>query len=63
MTVPDLWRLEAQHGCFLFCPYDNVERLYDFDRIFFPNTHPLRGVRREDVYPERKSHLEVLLDQ
>jgi hypothetical protein len=63
ITVPDLWRLEAQHGCFLFCPYDNVERLYDFDRILFPNTHPLRGVRREDIYPERKSHLEVLLDQ
>lgn len=63
MTVPDLWRLEAQHGCFVFCPYDNVERLYDFDRILFPNTHPLRGVGRDDVYPARKSHLEVLLDQ
>ncbi|MGA1870915.1 MAG: FRG domain-containing protein [bacterium] len=63
IAVPDLWRLEAQHGCFLFCPYDNVERLYDFDRIFFPNNHVLRGIRREDVYPKRKSHLEVLLDQ
>jgi len=63
MTVPDLWRLEAQHGCFLFCPFDNVEHLYDFDRILFPNTHPLRGMRREDIYPEHKSHLEVLLDQ
>jgi hypothetical protein len=63
LMVPDLWRLEAQHGCFLYCPYDDVERLYDFDRIFFPNSHPLRGVRREDVYPERKSHLEILLDQ
>jgi hypothetical protein len=63
MAVPDLWRLEAQHGCFLFCPYSDVERLYDFDRILFLNTHPLDGMRREDVYPERKSHLEVLLDQ
>jgi len=63
MTVPDLWRLEAQHGCFLFCPYDNMELLYDFDRILFPNTHPMRSVSREEVYPERKSHLEVLLDQ
>ncbi len=63
LTVPDLWRLEAQHGRFLFCPYDNVERLYDFDRILFHNTHPLGSVAREDVYPERKSHLEILLDQ
>ena len=63
LTVPDLWRLEAQYGCFLFCPYDEVEFFYDFDRILFPNTHPLHGVRREDVYPVRKSQLEVLLDQ
>lgn len=63
LTVPDLWRLEAQRGCFLFCPYPNFEDIYDFDRIIFPNTHPLGGFRREDVYPSRKSHLEVLLDQ
>lgn len=63
ITVPDLWRLEAQHGCFLFCPYGDVEHIYDFDRILFPNTHPLGGFRREDVYPERKSYLEILLDQ
>ena len=63
MTVPDLWRLEAQHGCFLFCPYENMEQHYNFDRILFPNTHTLPGLSREKVYPERKSHLEILLDQ
>lgn len=63
IDVPDLWRLEAQHGCFLFCPYDEIERIYDFDRIFFPNAHVFPNVRRGDVYPERKSHLEILLDQ
>ncbi len=63
MEVPDLWRLEAQHGCFLFCPYKNIEHIYDFDRILFPNTHVFRHIRRDDVYPSRKSHLEVLLDQ
>jgi len=63
MEVPDLWRLEAQHGCFLFCPYDEIERIYDFDRILFPNAHVFRHIRREDVYPDRKSHLEILLDQ
>lgn len=63
IAVPDLWRLEAQHGCFLFSPYNNLEQLYDFDRIFFPNTHVLRDVKHEDIYPKRKSHLEILLDQ
>lgn len=63
ITVPGLWRLEAQHGRFLYCPYHNIEQLYDFDRILFPNTHLFRGLRHEDVYPERKSHLEVLLEQ
>ncbi len=63
MDVPDLWRLEAQHGSFLYCPYGNIEQLYDFDRILFPNTHVFQGIRREDVYPQNKSHLEILLDQ
>ncbi len=63
MSVPDLWRLEAQCGCFLYCPYENIEHLYDFDRIYFPNTHPLRGIKHQDIYPKRKSHLEILLDQ
>jgi hypothetical protein len=63
MAVPDLWRLEAQHGCFLFCPYSNLDVFYDADRILFPNTHPLRGVTHDMVYPRRKSHLEALLDQ
>jgi hypothetical protein len=63
LMVPDLWRLEAQQGRFLYCPYENVEHLYDFDRILFPNTHPLEGIIREDVYPDRKSHLEILLAQ
>jgi len=61
--VPDLWRLEAQRGCFLFCPYDHIERLYDFDRIYFPKTHRYPLIRPEEVYPTRKSHLEILLDQ
>lgn len=63
IEVPDLWRLEAQHGCFLFCPYNDIERIYDFDRILFPNTHVFGQIGREDVYPARKSHLEIVLDQ
>lgn len=63
LDVPDLWRLEAQHGCFMFCPYKNFEWIYDFDRILFPNTKPLSGIGLDEVYPRRKSHLEILLDQ
>jgi hypothetical protein len=61
--VPGLWRLEAQRGRFLFCPYDHIERLYDFDRIYFPKTHRYPMIRPEEVYPTRKSHLEILIDQ
>lgn len=61
--VPDLWRLEAQHGGFLCCPCEDIEADYSFDRILFPNTHPLRTVKREDVFPVRKSQLEDLLDR
>ncbi len=63
IEVPDLWRLEVQSGCFLFCPYDDIERIYDFDRICFPNTHVFRNIGREEVYPKRQSQLEILLDQ
>lgn len=63
LAVPDLWRLEAQRGHFLFCPYANFEHIYDFDRILFPNTQTFKGVGPADVYPKRKSHLEILLDQ
>lgn len=63
ISVPDLWRLDAQHGCFLYCPYDNLERIYDMDRIVFPCNQVITDVRPEDIYPNRKSHLEVLLDQ
>lgn len=63
LNVPDLWRLESQHGCFLFCPYDNFELIYDFDRILFPNTKQLSGISIDEIYPRRKSHLEILLDQ
>jgi FRG domain len=61
--IPNLWRLETQKGRFLFCPYDQIEMLYDFDRIYFPRTHPYTAIREEEIYPTRKSHLEILLDQ
>ena len=63
LTVPNLWRLEAQHGAFLFCPFSNFEHIYDLDRIVFPFTGPIGDPPESLIYPQRKSHLEILLDQ
>lgn len=62
--VDNLWRMEAQYGVFLFCPYTELDtRIYHMDRIYFPRTHELSGISNEEIYPKRKSHLEQLLDQ
>jgi len=38
IDVPELWRIQSQHGVFLFYPFDEgFERnIFDFDRICFP---------------------------
>lgn len=63
LKVQNLWRLEAQHGVFLFCPYSNFEQIYDLDRIYFPYTGQISSVKEGDIFPKRKSQLEILLDQ
>jgi hypothetical protein len=63
LSVPNLWRLEAQRGVFLFCPFPNFEEVYDLDRIVFPFTGPVSHPPENTIYPDRKSHLEILLDQ
>lgn len=62
IEVENLWRLEAQKGCFLFTPCDTIEYFYPFDRITFPFTKPFDEISRNDIYPERKSELEIILD-
>jgi len=62
LDVPNLWRLEAQKGCFLFCQYPDFEQMYDLDRILFPYTGLVAEPTREQIYPKQKSQLEVLLD-
>lgn len=62
LSVPNLWRLEAQSGAFLVSPYENLEDIYDMDRIVFPATGVWEGKLESDIYPERKSNLELLLD-
>ncbi|MCT4601998.1 MAG: FRG domain-containing protein [Marinifilum sp.] len=61
-NVENLWRLQAQKGCFLFTPYDKIEMFYDFDKILFPFDSPFNKILKEDIYPERKSELEIMLD-
>lgn len=63
-NVSNLWRLQAQKGCFLFTPYSNIEDFhYDFDRILFPFDQPFTGIKRKDIYPHNQSELEILLQQ
>jgi hypothetical protein len=63
IDVSNLWRLQAKKGVFLFCPYTNIEEIYDFDRIIFPASVQATQTMRDRVYPVRKSQLEILLDQ
>lgn len=64
LDVPNLWRLEAQHGVFFYCPVANFEQvIYDADRIVFPNTGPVKEPTEDRIYPCHKSQLEILLDQ
>ena len=62
VNVDNLWRLQAQEGCFMFSPYNNIEFFYDFDRILFPYTVPYSGIRTNQIYPTQKSELEIMLD-
>lgn len=60
--VPNLWRLEAQHGVFLDAPR-NWSDFYVLDKIYFPQNGPPSFPTKEDIYPKKKSPLELVLDQ
>jgi len=61
-NVDNLWRLQSQNGCFIFSSLPDIELIYDFDRIIFPYTVPYVSIKKEHIYPEKKSELEILLD-
>lgn len=61
-TVANLWRLEAQHGVFLDGPR-NWSDVYLLDTIYFPQSGPPSFPTKDDIYPKRKSPLEIILDQ
>lgn len=62
IDVSNLWRLEAQHGVFLFCDY-NWDVDYPMDRIVFLYSGYPSWPTKEVIYPPQKSALEQLLDQ
>ncbi|EKF6771278.1 FRG domain-containing protein [Pseudomonas aeruginosa] len=61
VDVPNLWRLQSQHGHFLFANH-SWYRYYDMDRIVFPWSGPPAFPSRDQIYPAHKSALEQLLD-
>lgn len=64
IDVRNLWRLQAQKGLFLRVHVDPtfLEMFSGFLHIEFPWSSNRVG-SEADIYPENKSHLEVLLDQ
>lgn len=62
IDVSNLWRLQAQRGCFLWNPVANIEMHFPFDRIEFPYTKddPILP-RRTEIYPLDQSELEKKL--
>lgn len=65
IDVKNLWRLQAQQGLFLKCQVDYVtlEMFSCFLHIHFPQNEKTKIFEQELIYPNSKSHLEVLLDQ
>ena len=61
-AVPDLWRLQSQKGCFLEVRYHHVESVVAPQRILFPFRNPWLRPPEEQIYPVRKSRLEILLE-
>ncbi len=61
LDVPNLWRLEAQKGVFVYCPFDDLNGPYPIDRIVFPYQGPVSAPSDAEIYPERESVLEALL--
>jgi hypothetical protein len=62
LTVPNLWRLEAQCGVFLVD--DDLLDDYPFDYLSFPRSaSDAASWNRARVYPKDKSDLELIVEQ
>ncbi len=62
IDVSNLWRLQAQHGCFIYANHPWYT-IYDLDRIVFPWTGYPAYPQRDQIYPAHKSPLERRLDE
>jgi len=48
VDLTNLWRLEAQKGCFMELQLIGFDRkLYGFDRIYFPYSEPFDGIQKK----------------
>lgn len=61
VDVSNLWRLQAQHGHFIYANHQWY-KLYDMDKIVFPWTGYPAYPTSEEIYPKHKSALEQSLD-
>lgn len=61
VDVSNLWRLQAQHGLFVEA-HASLEFVYPPDKIVFPHAPALKQIDRALIYPDRKSHLELCID-
>ncbi|MGI3903168.1 MAG: FRG domain-containing protein [Janthinobacterium lividum] len=61
IEVKNLWRLQAQSGLFLESQ-TSVDLIWPFDRITFPHTKATLNIERRMIYPNRRSHLEQMID-
>lgn len=69
--VSNLWRLQAQFGSFVVAPdwlaqepgERLLEHIFEATALVFPYTGPLVGLDERLVYPDRKSALEIRLDE
>lgn len=60
--VPNLWRLQSQQGLFLEAG-GKFDHIWPLDRIIFPHLASNSSVPRNHIYPDKKSSLELALDQ
>jgi len=63
VAVPNLWRMEAQAGHFVYLPIEGAERYSPVDRILFAHDGTTLELLEDEIYPTRKSPLEELLDE
>lgn len=61
VDVPNLWRLQAQSGLFLEAQC-NIDRIWPLDRIVFAQTGVTPAIEKRRIYPDRRSHLEQMIE-